>query len=154
MTEKDQYYLNMCLQIADRSNDPSTKVGAIIVNDSDYCTGYNRFPLGIKDTSERWNDRDMKIKLVVHAEIAALIKAIKAKFRMDKSVLYMWAKDVKTGITWGGPPCIRCAVELIQAGIGEIRVPVHKGIPERWRDDLDLSRSIILEAGIKYTEIT
>lgn len=152
MTDRD--YLNKCLIVAEKSNDPSTKVGAIIVGPSgNYCCGYNRFPCGIINLPERWNDRDVKIKLVVHAEIAALLNALKAKFHLDKSILYMWATDVKTGATWGGPPCTRCAVELIQAGIGEIRVPVSKGIPERWLADLNLSRELILEAGIKYVEL-
>lgn len=147
----DQYYLDMCLRIAERSNDPSTKVGAIIVYKDAYCTGYNRFPWGVKNTPERWNDRDMKIKLVVHAEIAALIGAMHERFMLSESILYVCAKTGDT--TWGGPPCTRCAVELIQADIGEIRVPVAKDIPDRWKADLDLSRVILLEAGVNYVEL-
>lgn len=74
----DRKYLELAKYIATNwSKDPSTKVGAILVN---YETkrefiGYNGFPEGVLDTPERYNDRELKYKLVVHAEVNALLKA-------------------------------------------------------------------------------
>ncbi len=156
MNKWDEYFVCMCLFVAAKSKDPSTKVGAVIIGPDNEIrgTGYNGFPRGIKDTDERLNDRDTKIKLVVHAEMNAILSAARVGISVKGCTMYVWAIDAKTKQTWGGPPCTRCAVELIQAGIGEIRVPVPKGIPERWAADLNLSRSILVEAGVKYTELS
>jgi len=155
MNNWDQYFLDMCLFVANKSKDPSTKVGAVIVGPDNEVrgTGYNGFPRGIHDTEARLKDRDTKIKLVVHAEMNAVLAAARVGIPLLGSTMYIWAFDAKTKQTWGGPPCTRCAVEMIQAGIAEVRVPVPKGIPERWQADLDYSRGILLEAGVKYHEI-
>ena len=155
MTEWDEHFVCMCLFVAAKSKDPSTKVGAVIVGPDNEVrgTGYNGFPRGVADTPERLNDRDTKIKLVVHAEMNAVLAAARVGIPVKGCTMYIWAIDAKTKQTWGGPPCTRCAVEMIQAGISEVRVPVPKDVPERWRTDLDYSRGILLEAGVKYVEL-
>lgn len=145
-------YLELCLAVARESNDPSTKVGAVIIKDNEIkATGCNS--LGIFETPERLNDRDLKIKLVVHAEMNAILAAAKRGVSTNGCTLYMLAVDVKTSTIWGGPPCTRCVVELIQAGISQVKVPIPKNIPERWQVDLKLSKSLLLEAGVIYNEI-
>lgn len=145
--------MNMCLFVANKSKDPSTKVGAVIVGPDNEVrgTGYNGFPRGIIDTPERLNDRDMKIKLVVHAEMNAILSAARVGIPIKGCTMYVLAKTGDK--TWGGPPCTRCTVELIQAGISEVRVPIPKDIPERWKADLDFSRRMLLETGVKYVEL-
>ena len=49
-------------------------------------------------------------------------------------------------VTW--PPCTRCARSLVQAGVCEIVYPSGLEIPERWREDFELSLSLLDEAGI------
>jgi len=155
MNKWDKHFLDMCLFVAAKSKDPSTQVGAVIVGPDNEVrgTGYNGFSRGIKDTPERLNNRDLKIKLVVHAEMNAILAAARVGIQIKDCTLYVWARDVKTGQTWGGPPCIRCAVELIQAGIAEVRAPIPLGIPERWVADLNAARELLLEAGVKYVEL-
>jgi dCMP deaminase len=69
MREKwDCRFLEMAELVGSWSKDPSTKVGAVIV-DKDrriVSTGYNGFPQGIADRSELLNDREKKYKLIVH----------------------------------------------------------------------------------------
>jgi dCMP deaminase len=55
-------------------------------------------------------------------------------------------KDCLAYVTW--PPCTRCARSLIQAGVKEVIYPAQLEIPERWRDDFELSTSMFAEAGL------
>ena len=155
MTNWDQYYADLCLQFAAKSKDPSTKVGACIVGPDMELrgSGYNGFPRGIADTPERLNGRELKNKIVVHAEMNSILAAARVGIPIKGCTMYLWAFDAKTHVTWGGPPCTRCAVEMIQAGIVEVRVPKPDGIPERWKDSLNFARDLLLEAGVRYVEL-
>jgi len=135
----DLSYLVDAMVEARRSKDPSTKVGGIVVR-PDLTTasrGYNGFPRRVADTEGRLTDRAIKLDLVVHAETNALLTA----------------KEPLTGYTMYTtfPPCIRCAVSIIQAGIG--RVVAIKPTPqqeERW--GFGRTRDILQEAGIELQE--
>ena len=70
-------YLEMAKLVSTWSKDPSTKVGAVIV-DSDntvISVGFNGLPRRIQDTDQRLNNRDIKLKMIIHAEINAIITA-------------------------------------------------------------------------------
>ena len=155
MSERwDRHFLGMALYHSRLSKDPSTKVGAVIVG-SDHeilSGGFNGFPRGIADTDERLNDRDTKMKLVVHAEMNALLAAARTGMRLKGCTLYLAATD-DSGLIWGGPPCTRCVVEIIQVGIGEIVSYPVKAVPSRWHADLAFARGLIDEAGIIYREL-
>ena len=64
----------MASVISKLSKDPSTKVGAVIVrpDNSIASVGYNGFPKGFPDEESYWNNRDLKYKIVTHAEENAL----------------------------------------------------------------------------------
>ena len=70
----DLRFLEMARNAASWSKDPSTKVGAIIVDDDKrvISVGYNGFPKGVRD-DERLDDRQEKYKIIVHAERNALL---------------------------------------------------------------------------------
>ena len=67
-------YLHLAKEVSTWSKDPSTKVGAVAIGDNGevLTQGFNGFPRGIKDSSERLKDRERKYKLVVHAEMNAI----------------------------------------------------------------------------------
>ena len=150
----DVYFLRLAVEAARMSKDPSTQVGAVIIGPDREVrsTGFNGFPRGIADTPERLNDRDTKLKLVVHAEMNALLAAARTGMRLKGCSLYLAATD-DTGMVWGGPPCTRCTVEIIQVGIGEIVSYPVKSAPSRWHADLLMARQLIEEAGILYREL-
>ena len=155
MSERwDRHFLGMALYHSQLSKDPSTRVGSVIVGpDREILSGgFNGFPRGIADSPERLANCDMKLKLVVHAEMNALLAAARTGMRLKGCTLYLAATD-DTGLVWGGPPCTRCTVEIIQVGISEIVSFPVKAIPSRWHDDLKLARELIEEAGIKYREV-
>lgn len=153
MTRWHHHFLDLALQNAHMSKDPSTKVGAVIVGpDREVRSmGFNGFPRGIADTPERLNDRDTKLKLVVHAEMNAILNAARVGVSVKGCTMYLAATDA-TGLVWGGPPCTRCTVETIQAGISSIVSHPFKDVPSRWKDDIALAGTLLTEAGVQYQE--
>ena len=105
--KSNEYFMNIAQAISLKSKDPSTKVGALIIdNDSRIIsTGYNGFVAGC-DESFMTQDRPMKYQLVVHGELNALLFA-----RRD-------VKGFKLYTTHG--PCANCLKHILQAGIREI----------------------------------
>lgn len=150
----DRHFLQLCLDHARMSKDPSTKVGAVIVgpNREPISDGFNGFPRGIHDTEVRLNDREMKNRLVVHAEMNAVLNAARMGHATRGTTLYLVATDGKT--VWGGPPCTRCTVEAIQAGIEEVVTFAFKDVPSRWADDIAFAKILLIEAGVRYREIS
>lgn len=89
-----------------RSKDPSTKVGAAIydpVNGGTYL-GYNGFPAGLPDLDSWWEDREVKARLVVHAEVNAAHKALQSGADLKRCWL------VCTHL-----PCERCMTEVVSS---------------------------------------
>lgn len=155
----DQKFIQVALQTAHGSLDPSTKVGSVIVKRGKYgewyevARGCNSFPYGVANTPERWNDREKKLELVVHAEMNAVLAATRIGISLSGARMYVIATDTKTGAIWGGPPCLRCSVEVIQSGIFEIVAPSFKNVPSRWLDSIQKALVILEETGIAYREI-
>jgi dCMP deaminase len=152
MNEKwDRYFLGLALAASRMSRDPSTRVGSVIVrNQTLLSTGFNGFPRGIAD-DERLFDRDTKIKLVVHGEMNAVLNAARNGTALEGATMYTACQS--NGATWGGPPCTRCAVECIQAGIREVVSYPFKLTPSRWRDDLSYAEALLAEAGVVFRSL-
>lgn len=123
------------------SKDPSTKVGAVIVDKDNriVSTGYNGFPKDIKDTKNRYENRDIKYKIILHAEENAISYA---KRDLSNCKLYIS----------GLPPCAHCASLIIQSGIKTVIVKKQE-IPERWVESVKLSKQIFKEAKVQLLEI-
>lgn len=152
-TRWDGFFLKMALVCAEQSKDPDTKVGAVIVgpNREIRSTGFNGFPRGIADSDDRLFVRETKLKLIVHAELNAILAAARVGVPLDGCVLYLAATD-STGLVWGGPPCLRCTTHVIQAGITHIVSPPTK-LESKWREELEVSRQILCEAQVDHSEI-
>ena len=101
-------------------------------------TGFNGFPRGIQDSDDRLTNRDLKYPLICHAEENAIMHAARIGLALKGCTAY---------VTW--PPCTRCARSLIQAGVSEIVIPSGLEIPDRWRDDFEMSMGLLREAGVK-----
>ena len=143
MTNWDQRFLNLAFHISEWSKDPSTKVGCVIVgnNKEIRSTGFNGFPRGITDSPERLQDRSLKYPLICHAEENAIMHAARIGVSTDGCSAY---------VTW--PPCSRCARSFIQAGIRRVIFPKVE-VPERWADDFETSKAMMLEAKVKVCQI-
>ena len=136
----DIRFLKLATHISEWSKDPSTKVGCVVVGPDREIrsTGFNGFPRGIQDSDDRLTNRDLKYPLICHAEEHAIMHAARIGLALKGCTAY---------VTW--PPCTRCARSLIQAGVSEIVIPSGLEIPDRWRDDFEMSMGLLREAGVK-----
>lgn len=150
----DRHFLHLSLSHARMSKDPRTRVGSVIVGPDRELrsAGFNEFPRGIADTHERLHDRDLKLRLIVHGEMNAILAAARIGTPLKGCTLYLAATD-DTGLIWGGPPCTRCTVELIQAGIAHVVSWTPKAIPSRWHEDIAFAGELLAEAGISYRQV-
>lgn len=149
----DRHFLRQALEWSSMSNDPNTRVGAVIISTEGepLSGGYNQFPRGIAETHERLGDRTLKNKIMVHAERDAIINAARTGVSIKGSILYLACTD-DSGLIWGGPPCTFCTCEILHAGITRIVSYRLKPVSSNWHTDLAFARELIAEKGISYTE--
>jgi dCMP deaminase len=135
----DSRFIDLAYHVAQWSKDPSTKVGAVIVDNKRriISTGYNGFPQKIIDSPERYNDREKKYEMIIHGEINAILFA-----QRDLSDCTLYTVPLL--------PCSRCAAIVIQSGITRVCSPVYMG--ERWKQSLKLSKNMFKEANIEVVE--
>jgi dCMP deaminase len=148
-TKWDLRFLELAKSVSTWSKDPSTKVGAVLVNDLKQVVGmgYNGFARGVEDTSERLNNRETKYKLVVHAEVNAIIQA---GHDARDSVLYVCPSFMIP------PICHDCCKMAIQAGIkgvvGFLPDEVDPRV-QRWKDSSAVSKGMWEEVGLWWRAI-
>lgn len=130
------WLLGLAKYISTASKDPSTKVGAVIVDEDRRVVslGYNGFPRGVEDSQDRLTNRDLKYKLIVHAERNALLFA---RGSIKGCAIY----------TYPMLPCAVCASMVIQSGIKKVIAPVSDN--PRWQEDIALSIQLFGEAGVQ-----
>ena len=111
----DEYFMAIAKLSAMRSKDPSTQVGACIVdkNNRILSIGYNGAPNGYNDDIFPWdrkgNELETKYPYVVHAERNAILNYRGSRKDFEGAKIYV---DLF--------PCNECAKEIIQAGISEV----------------------------------
>ena len=73
----DRRYLDLAAEVSKWSKDPSSKIGAVAVGSKGQVLsqGYNGFPRGIVDGGVRLNEREIKYKYIVHAEMNLIYNA-------------------------------------------------------------------------------
>lgn len=132
----------MAKSVSEWSKDPSRKIGAVAVSSKGQvlCTGYNGFPRGIDDSLTRYYDRELKYKLVVHAEMNAIFNATYNGVSLDGATMYVY----------GLPVCSDCAKGLIQVGIKRVVMQMHGEVLDRWKESWELTSQLFTEAGIEW----
>jgi dCMP deaminase len=135
-------YIHLAKEISTWSKDPSTKVGAVVVGrDGQILSqGYNGFPRGINDTSERLNNRERKYELVVHAEMNAIYNASLNGVSLKGSTLYVY----------GLPICNECAKGIIQVGIKKVIALRPEKYNIAWEESANNARNLFSEADVMY----
>lgn len=139
----DEYFMGVAILASQRSKDPSTQVGACIIDKDKriLSTGYNGFPKGCSDDEFPWNRDeavgDTKYQYVVHAELNAILNA--SGKQLAGSTLYV-----------GLFPCNECAKAIIQSGIKEIIY-----LSDKYHDtsSMTASRKMLDSAGVAYRQI-
>jgi dCMP deaminase len=108
----DECFMRIAHVIADRSMDPSTQAGSVVVTEDNIVVGmgYNGWPRGIKGDALPWeregNYENTKYAYVCHAEENAIYNANNST---NKCKLYTTLF-----------PCNECTKTIIQNGIKEV----------------------------------
>lgn len=137
----DECFMRMARVIAERSKDPSTQAGAVVVNHHNVVVGlgYNGFPRGIEANAFNWeregNFLDTKYPYVCHAEENAVYNANNN------------TQDCKIYCTLF--PCNECSKTLIQNNIKEV---IYESDKYREVDAFIASRRLFDAAGVTYRQ--
>lgn len=139
----DDRFFSLTKIVASFSKDPSTKVGAIVVdkNKIPLVQGWNGFPRNIADTEERLNNRDLKYRYVVHAEMNCIYNAANIGLSLKDSTLYVY----------GLPTCSTCCLGVVQAGIKNVKMLCKHPIPDKWLTEFEFTENVFREAGVEWT---
>lgn len=143
MSKWDNRFLAMAKLVASWSKDPSTQVGAVIVDEKQRVRslGFNGQPRGCADLTEI--SREEKLLRTIHAEHNAVLFAGRAG-GTEGCTIYVSA-----------PPCARCAAFITQAGIRTvIHHPADPEFAVRWQDDMREAARIFGEASVTVIEIS
>ena len=138
----DEYFMSLAHLSAVRSKDPSTQVGAVIVDSNNRVVGlgYNGFPRGCDDNKFPWEREgeylDTKYAYVVHAELNAILNANKL---IENCKLYVSLF-----------PCNECSKAIIQSGIKEI---IYESDKYKDLDQFKASKKMLEAAGVKLRQL-
>jgi dCMP deaminase len=133
------YFISLAAVVASKSKDPNTQVGCVLVglHENVLATGFNGLARKVQDLPKRYEDRDLKLTMIVHAEA----NAVAAAARTGVNLYGCTAVVTK-------PPCPQCAALMIQAGVYRVISPPPD--PEsRWYHHCVLADQMLKEAGIR-----
>jgi dCMP deaminase len=130
-----EYFMGIAQLSARRSKDPSSQVGACIVNNENKILGigYNGLPHGLEDDTFNWsrtNDfLDSKYPYICHAEMNAILNSIQLNSLKDSTIYTTLF------------PCNECTKLIIQSGIKHV-IYLEDKYPEK---DVFLASKILLD---------
>lgn len=137
-----EYFMGLAHLSALRSKDPSTQVGAVIVdqNNKVVSIGYNGLPIGCSDDEFPWNRegsmQDTKYAYVVHAELNAILNSARPVTGCSLYVSLF--------------PCNECAKAIIQAGIKKI---VYESDKYADTDAVIVSKRMLKAANVEMIQL-
>ena len=138
----DEYFMGLAHLSAMRSKDPSTQVGAVIV-DAEHTVvgiGYNGLPIGCSDDEFPWDREggmlETKYAFVVHAELNAILNSTRD---LHGCTLYVSLF-----------PCNECAKAIIQSGIRRI---VYEDDKYATADNVIASKRMLNAAGVELVRL-
>lgn len=143
----NEYFMSLVYLTALRSKDKSTKIGAIVVNDSNciISTGYNSFPRGINDDKQERQERPEKYYWMSHGEENCISNAARNGISLHNCIMYTH-----------GIPCMNCAKLIVQSGIKKVIVheqweKVRRGNMDEfsWDEHSYRTNELFKEAGVE-----
>jgi dCMP deaminase len=143
----DEYYLNICTAVADRSKDPNTQVGCVIAGPAHEIrsTGYNSLPRGIRDDVPERLERPTKYLWMEHAERNAIYNAARCGTPLEGCTIYIVLM-----------PCMDCARAIVQAGIKEVvvsRERMSQYSSEYYDEHFRRVEMLFQEAGVRVRQV-
>lgn len=135
----DRRFFDLAKNVSTWSKDPNSKVGTVIISPckKHITFGFNGFPTGTPDDARLSGEE--KNELIVHAELNAILNA--------QVNLKGWSMYCNK------PPCVSCALVIIQAGISKVVMPTVDGdLQSKWYRQQVLAISLFKEAGVTVIE--
>ena len=138
----DEYFMGLAHLSALRSKDPSTQVGAAIIDENHrvVSVGYNGFPKGCSDDEFPWSRSggvlNSKYAFVVHAELNAILNSPRS---VSGCTIYVSLF-----------PCNECAKAIIQSGIKRI---VYESDKYADTETTIASKKMLQAAGIELVQL-
>ena len=139
----NEYFMGIAILAGKRSKDPSTQVGACIVDKDNkiLSQGYNGLPLGCSDDEFPWEREgealDTKYPYVVHAELNAILNSKGRDLSGAKIYVDLF-------------PCNECAKAIIQSGIKEV---VYLSDKYKDTDNVKASKRMFNAAKVTLTQL-
>ncbi len=136
----DEYFMGIAVLSSMRSKDPSTQVGACLVDRENkiLSMGYNGMPRCCDDDEYPWEREgsplESKYIFVCHAELNAILNCHGGSVK--EAVCYTTLF-----------PCNECAKAIIQSGISEV---VYLSDKYAETDSTKASKKMFDSAGVKY----
>ncbi|MBQ8472253.1 MAG: dCMP deaminase family protein [Bacilli bacterium] len=149
----DEYFMAIAKLSSYRSKDPSTRVGACIVDKQNriLSIGYNGAPNGFNDVVFPWERNggmlETKYAFVCHAEMNAILNYRGSRKDLENAKIYV---DLF--------PCNECAKLIVQSGIKEVIYLSDKfknpnGEKVEDSDSVKASKMMFDECGVSYHSI-
>ena len=138
----DEYFMAVAMLTAKRSKDPSTQVGACIVDKEHriLSVGYNGTPNGFDDDEFPWeregDPQKTKYLFVCHAEMNAISNFRGSRKDFNGATIYV---DLF--------PCNECAKHIIQSGIKKV---IYKCDKYKDTDSVIASKKMFDKCKVEY----
>lgn len=134
--EWDEYFIKIAETVAEKSKDPSSKMGCVIVNPNKrvVSVGYNGLIQGANEAKLTLSERPMKYRFVIHSEMNAILFA---------------REDLKDCTVYNQvATCDNCLKHCLQAGIKrfvyrELRVNSHSTDPSRSMTNYETDEAVV-----------
>lgn len=155
----DRRFLSLAKEVSTWSKDPSTQVGAVLVNKwrRVISTGYNGLPANQPDDPEKLLDRKYKITNIIHAEVNCLNNLTDNPMEIVNGVLLVKLHElVDIAIDcslyiYPLLPCPNCTKPIIISGVKRvISILPSYGHERRW--NLQTTRNIFIDNNIDVKE--
>ena len=120
------------------SKDPSTKVGAVIMDMKHrvISTGFNGYARGVRDCEDEKRNAEIRNLKTIHAEINAVTFANQD---LSDCTIFVYASH----------PCTNCAAVIIQSGIRRVVTAKPSVEPNRWAYDMKLASFMFSQASVE-----
>ena len=138
MTKWQARFIRFAKEVSTWSKDPKAQVGCVIVSpDKRQITyGYNGFPPTVPDYEESLVNEELKLKLMVHAELNAILNA-----RTSLANWHLYSTKCL---------CLDCAKAVIQSGITSVTCPPIN-VNSKWHETNEEALALLSQADIAIT---
>lgn len=132
----DEYFMKIAETASERSKDPSSKMGCVIVDENKRVVslGYNGLVQGADESKMTLSERPMKYRFAIHSEMNAILFA---RENLHGCTIY---NRVAT--------CDNCLKHCLQAGIKrfvykELRVHSHASDPKKSMTNIESDEAVV-----------